>query len=172
MHPRPNRIQIILNRSTWPIDRTLTSTITPGQSEPGSNGNKGVFNTLQVSRTGASPSNGDFFRRSYPSSGDTISELWAPLTGQKLCLLLRKARTMMHPVRIEFIDLILREAPVRIVWFGFSLFVTSISTLNGLFNTEIWFICKRSIVIMRISFAQKYNIKYSYKIFPIKIIFT
>ena len=28
-----------LNKSIWPIDRTQTSTTTPGQSEPESNGN-------------------------------------------------------------------------------------------------------------------------------------
>ena len=35
----------------WPIDGNLTDTTTPGQSGPGSNGNKGVFHT---SRTRAS----------------------------------------------------------------------------------------------------------------------
>ena len=28
--------------SIWPIDRTLSGTTTPGQSEPGSNGNEGM----------------------------------------------------------------------------------------------------------------------------------
>ena len=32
---------------------TLTATTTQGQSEPGSNGNEGVFHTPQVSKTGA-----------------------------------------------------------------------------------------------------------------------
>ena len=36
------------------IDRTLTGTTPLGQSGPGSNGNEGVLNILQSSRTGAS----------------------------------------------------------------------------------------------------------------------
>ena len=36
---------------------TLTDTITPGQSEPRSNGNEGIQHTTQISKTGASPSN-------------------------------------------------------------------------------------------------------------------
>ena len=38
------------NSSIWPIDRTLLSATTPGQSEPGSNGNQGV---LCISQTPA-----------------------------------------------------------------------------------------------------------------------
>ena len=38
----PYQIQIILNRSIWPIDGTLSGATPPGQSGPGSNGNKGV----------------------------------------------------------------------------------------------------------------------------------
>ena len=37
--------------SIWPIDRTLSGATTPGQSEPGNNGNKGV-----LSIPGTSPS--------------------------------------------------------------------------------------------------------------------
>ena len=45
------------NSSTWPIDRTLSGAITPGQSGPGSNANEGVFCIPQSSSTtGASPS--------------------------------------------------------------------------------------------------------------------
>ena len=41
----------------WPIDRTLSGTTTPGQSEPGSNGSKGVLCIPQSSSiTGGSPS--------------------------------------------------------------------------------------------------------------------
>ena len=36
---------IFKKRSVWPIDETLTGTITLIQSEPGSNVNQGVFNT-------------------------------------------------------------------------------------------------------------------------------
>ena len=43
------------NRSIWPIDGTLTNTITSGQSEPGSNGKYGVFITCYSSRIGALP---------------------------------------------------------------------------------------------------------------------
>ena len=47
----------MLNISIWPIDRTLSSATTPGQSEPGSNGTEGVLLVLQSSSiTEASPS--------------------------------------------------------------------------------------------------------------------
>ena len=42
--------------SIQPIDGTLTGTTTPGQSVPGSNGDEGVLNIPQTSRTGTSPS--------------------------------------------------------------------------------------------------------------------
>ena len=43
--------------SNWPIERTLLGATTPGQSEPGSDGNRGVLRILQsFSVTGASPS--------------------------------------------------------------------------------------------------------------------
>ena len=46
------------NSSSWPIDKTLSGAPTPGQSGPGSNGNKGVLHILQsFSITEASPSN-------------------------------------------------------------------------------------------------------------------
>ena len=48
------------NNSIWPIDRTLSSATTPGQSGPGSNGNEGVHHIPKNSRTGALPS--DLFR--------------------------------------------------------------------------------------------------------------
>ena len=39
------------------MDRALSGATTPGQSEPGSDGNKGVFRILQSSSiTGTSPS--------------------------------------------------------------------------------------------------------------------
>ena len=44
------------NSSIWPIDRTLSSALTPGQSEPGNNGNERVLHIPQSSKTGASPS--------------------------------------------------------------------------------------------------------------------
>ena len=31
------------NSSIWPIDRILSGTATPGQSEPGSDGNEGIY---------------------------------------------------------------------------------------------------------------------------------
>ena len=34
--------------SIWPIDRTLSGATTPGQSEPGSNGNERVLHILQA----------------------------------------------------------------------------------------------------------------------------
>ena len=39
-----------------PIDRFLSGATTPGQSGPGSNGNKGVLHIPQMSKAGASPS--------------------------------------------------------------------------------------------------------------------
>ena len=43
--------------SIWPINRTLSGATIPGQSEPGSDGNKGVLRIPQSSSiTGASPS--------------------------------------------------------------------------------------------------------------------
>ena len=45
-----------LDNSIWFIKETLTGTITPGQNEPGSNGNEGVLYILFYSRIGASPS--------------------------------------------------------------------------------------------------------------------
>ena len=45
------------NCSTWPIDRTLSGTTSPGQSRTGSNGNEGVLcNPQSSSITGASKS--------------------------------------------------------------------------------------------------------------------
>ena len=38
------------------IDGTLTDTTTQGQSRPGSNGDEGVLNIPQISKTGTSPS--------------------------------------------------------------------------------------------------------------------
>ena len=55
-----NKIIIIIilselyNRSIWPVDWTLTGTITPCQSGPGSNGYKGELFTNQSSRIGVS----------------------------------------------------------------------------------------------------------------------
>ena len=47
----------MLNSSIWLIDRTLSGAITPGQSGPGSDGNKGVLHIPQSSSiTEASPS--------------------------------------------------------------------------------------------------------------------
>ena len=44
-------------RSIWPIDRTLSSGTSPGQSGPGSYGNKGILRVTQSSSfTGTSPS--------------------------------------------------------------------------------------------------------------------
>ena len=42
--------------SIWPIDETLTSTITPGQSWRGSDGNEGVLHILQIYKNSASSS--------------------------------------------------------------------------------------------------------------------
>ena len=40
---------IFVNRSIWPIYGTLIDTTTPGQSEPRSNGNKGVLHSPEQS---------------------------------------------------------------------------------------------------------------------------
>ena len=43
--------------SIWPTDRSLSGATTPGQSEPGSDGNEGVLRTPQSSSIiGTSPS--------------------------------------------------------------------------------------------------------------------
>ena len=64
------------NSSIWPIDRTLSSVTTQGQSRPGSNDNDRVVYIPQSSSiTGASPSDclvsypGHSFGESYPSAG-------------------------------------------------------------------------------------------------------
>ena len=41
----PNEYEAFLKRYIWRRDGTLTGSTTPGQSEPGSNGNKGVLQT-------------------------------------------------------------------------------------------------------------------------------
>ena len=40
---------ITLFTSIWPIDRTLSDATSPGQSEPGSNGNEGLIRISQSS---------------------------------------------------------------------------------------------------------------------------
>ena len=42
--------------SIWPIDRILSAATSPGQSEPGSNGNEEVLRILQIFNPGALPS--------------------------------------------------------------------------------------------------------------------
>ena len=44
--------------SIWPIDRTLSSATISGQSGFGNNGNEGVLHIPQISKTGASSSEG------------------------------------------------------------------------------------------------------------------
>ena len=44
--------------SIWSIDRTLLGATTLGQSGPGSHSNEGVLHILQISKAGASPSDG------------------------------------------------------------------------------------------------------------------
>ena len=63
----------------WLIDETLTSTIIPGQSGPGSNGQEWVTHPSQSSNTGASPSDTVIpktlllRRRGQPCEGVTVS---------------------------------------------------------------------------------------------------
>ena len=45
-----------LNKSIWTLNEVITGTTTPGQGEPGSNGNENVLYTPQISRTDVSPS--------------------------------------------------------------------------------------------------------------------
>ena len=59
--------------SPWPVDRKLSrATNTPSLIESGSNGNEGIFQILQSSNTGASPSDclmsypGHSLEESYP----------------------------------------------------------------------------------------------------------
>ena len=44
--------------SIWLTDRTLLGATTPDQSELGSDGNEGVIHIFQISKAGASPSDG------------------------------------------------------------------------------------------------------------------
>ena len=53
----PIDMEWFLNRSIWPVVRTLTSIIILDQSWPGSNGNEKVLHTHQLSKTDASLSN-------------------------------------------------------------------------------------------------------------------
>ena len=53
----PIKCKWFANRSSWPIDETLTSTKTPALSRPGSNGYEKVPYTHQISRTETLPSN-------------------------------------------------------------------------------------------------------------------
>ena len=57
--------------SIWPIDKTLSGATNPGQSEPGSNGNEGVLHISQISKSGASPSDGFM---SYPGHANNKVE--------------------------------------------------------------------------------------------------
>ena len=75
----------MLNTSIWPIDRTLSSAITQGQSGPGSNGNKEVLCIPQNSSiTGASlldyllSYSGHTLEESYPSAGMQLMYSAAP----------------------------------------------------------------------------------------------
>ena len=68
-------------RSIWPIDRTISDTITLGQSGPGSNGNKGVLCILQSSSiTGASLSD---YLESYP--GHSLGKSYPSAEKQSVC---------------------------------------------------------------------------------------
>ena len=68
-----------LNSFIWPIDETLISTITLGQSD-----NKGIFHIPQNSRIGASSSDGlvsypgHLLRGSYPSAEMQLAYSLAP----------------------------------------------------------------------------------------------
>ena len=53
----PIEYKSFFNKSIWPIDETLTGTTTPGQGGPGSNGNKEVLHTPQISKIEDSISN-------------------------------------------------------------------------------------------------------------------
>ena len=53
-----NLTSVIYLRTVWPIDKTLSGATTPGQSRPGNNGNGGVLHILQISKAGASTSDG------------------------------------------------------------------------------------------------------------------
>ena len=68
-----------------PKDGTLTGITTPSQSRAESNGNEGVFHTLQVPRIGASQTDTVLCHtKDNPSeefSGDTVGEFKIPPTG-------------------------------------------------------------------------------------------
>ena len=52
----PFKYKYFPKRFIWPIDETLTGTITLGQRVAGSKGNQGVLHIPQISKIGASPS--------------------------------------------------------------------------------------------------------------------
>ena len=66
----------MLNSFIWPIDRTLSSATTQGQSRPGSDGNEGVLCITQSSNiTGASPL---YYLMSYSGySLGSLTPLWS-----------------------------------------------------------------------------------------------
>ena len=72
-----------LNSSIWSIDGTLTNTTTPGQSGPGINGNEGVLQISQSSKTKVSPSDGlvsylEHLLECYPSAEMQLAYSTAP----------------------------------------------------------------------------------------------
>ena len=80
--------QVFLSTLTW-SSRTLTGTITPGQSSPGSNGNDGILHSLPdfqnciitIGRSLLSYSVYPSIGGSYSSAKDTVSVFKASLTG-------------------------------------------------------------------------------------------
>ena len=66
------------NTSIWPIDRTLSGAPAPDQSEPGSDGDKGVLRIPQSSSiTGTSPS--DRLSQSSNTLGKCMNPIILPL---------------------------------------------------------------------------------------------
>ena len=65
----------------WSIDRTLSGTTTPGQNGPGSNGNEGILCIHQVSKTGASPSDGLISYLGYSSEAGGVLTLCRDTVG-------------------------------------------------------------------------------------------
>ena len=81
-----------LNSFIWPIDKTLTGTISSAQSGHGSNGNEGVHCILHSSSTGASPLD---TLVSYPEHSleailslgrDAVSVFYRPIWLRCICL--------------------------------------------------------------------------------------
>ena len=126
--------------SIWPIDLTLSGAITPGQSGPGSDGNKGVPRISQSSSlTGASPSE---FLVSYPGHSLVGVLLHWRGTISVFCSLSSSQLLLAPPWREN----------LRTWWYVYSLSQTDLFIpSSGLFSSMEWNYL-RTIVLIDLEF--------------------